>query len=80
MTVAEPAGTEAEWIAKWFHYYYEDFAPSFGYETRKASKVPWPEVPEQNRKLMICVVETLMQGGIIRVGEATHFDGSQADG
>lgn len=42
-------------IARLFHETYERLAPSFGYETRKASAVPWDDVPESNRRLMIAV-------------------------
>src|SRR5207253_2058401 len=34
---------------------YERLAPSFGYQTRKASAVPWSEVPEANKRLMVAV-------------------------
>jgi hypothetical protein len=44
-----------EAIAKLFHEAYERLAPQFSYETRKASAVPWDQVPENNRKLMIAV-------------------------
>lgn len=50
-------GTEE--IARAFHEAYERLAPSFGYKTREASAKPWSEVPEQNRNLMIAVVESL---------------------
>lgn len=46
---------EAEKIAHLFHETYEELAPSFGYETRKESAVPWEQVPENNRNLMIAV-------------------------
>jgi hypothetical protein len=45
----------AERLAELFHDTYERLAPSFGYETRKASAVPWADVPEQNRALMVAV-------------------------
>ena len=45
--------TTAEQMAKFFHETYERLAPSFGYETRKASAVPWEEVPEKKRQLMV---------------------------
>lgn len=45
----------SEELARAFHEAYERLAPSFGYETRKASAVPWEQVPEQNRNLMIAV-------------------------
>jgi hypothetical protein len=34
----------AEALARLFHETYERLAPEFGYETRKASAVPWEEV------------------------------------
>ena len=40
-------------LAQFFHSTYENLAPSYGYATRRASAVPWGEVPERNRELMI---------------------------
>ncbi len=42
-------------LARRFHETYERLAPSFGYDTRPDSAVPWDEVPERNRNLMIAV-------------------------
>lgn len=42
----------ADEVARWFHEAYERMAPEHGYTTRKASAVPWEQVPEQNRALM----------------------------
>lgn len=53
----------AENLAQRFHETYERLAPSFGYETRKASAKPWAEVPEQNRRLMIAVCAELLAQG-----------------
>jgi hypothetical protein len=50
----------AEAWAKDFHETYERLAPKFGYETRKESAKPWAKVPENNRKLMIAVVEEVL--------------------
>lgn len=55
----------AEDIARAFHETYERLAPEHGYETRKASAVPWDRVPEQNRGLMVAVVADLLERGII---------------
>ncbi len=57
--------TNSEKIAKAFHESYERLAPEHSYETRKASAKPWDEVPENNRKLMVAVVEDLLDRGII---------------
>jgi len=51
----------AEYIARRFHELYEKLAPRYGYETRLPSRVPWPEVPENNRQLMIAVVRELLE-------------------
>lgn len=45
-----------EEMAQRFHEAYERLAPSFGYETRRESAVPWAEVPESNRRLMAATV------------------------
>jgi len=50
----------AERLARRFHETYERLAPSFGYETRKASAVPWDQVPENNRKLMTAVCAEIL--------------------
>ncbi len=55
----------AEQIAQAFHEAYERLAPDFGYETREASAKPWAEVPEQNKSLMVAVVQALLDSGVI---------------
>ncbi len=50
----------AEALAQLFHETYERLAPRFSYKTREASAVPWADVPEGNRKLMIAVCETVL--------------------
>lgn len=52
-----------EQLAKQFHETYERLAPEYGYKTREASAVPWNEVPEQNKKLMIAVCREIMTKG-----------------
>ena len=55
----------AERVARAFHEAYERLAPEFNYETRKESAVPWEEVPETNKALMIAVVKYLQDDQII---------------
>ena len=57
--------SDAELVARRFHEAYERLAPDFGYRTREASAKPWDEVPEQNRNLMIAVVRSLLDAGVI---------------
>lgn len=57
--------TDAEGLAQRFHETYERLAPSFGYETRKASARPWAEVPEQNRALMVAVCQELVDARLL---------------
>ena len=59
----------AEEIARAFHETYENFAPNYGYKTREASAVPWAEVPERNKALMIAVVAELVDQNIIEPGD-----------
>jgi hypothetical protein len=56
--------TFAEYVAQCFHESYERLASKYGYETRKASAVPWDQVPEENKKLMIAVAEDLEDKGV----------------
>jgi hypothetical protein len=56
----------AEHIAKEFHRRYELLAPLWGYETRKDSAVPWEDVPENNRGLMIATITHLINTGVIQ--------------
>ena len=63
--ISEPGPPNAEHIAAAFHDTYERLAPMFGYKTRIASAVPWDEVPEQNKRLMIAVVDKLIADGVI---------------
>ena len=50
----------AEQLARLFHETYEELAPKFNYETRKASAKPWADVPENNKRLMIAVAEKIL--------------------
>jgi hypothetical protein len=49
-----------EQLARWFHEDYERLAPSFGYKTREASAVPWEQVPDTNRQLMVAVAASVL--------------------
>lgn len=49
-------------LAQLFHGTYERLAPDFGYETRQASAVPWDDVPEPNRLLMVAVAAEVLRG------------------
>lgn len=48
-------------IARLFHRNYEDLAPDFGYVTRPESALPWEQVPERNRALMIATVGQVLR-------------------
>lgn len=49
-----------EELARQFHEAYERLAPEFGYETRPESAVPWEDVPEANRALMVAVAGVIL--------------------
>jgi hypothetical protein len=51
-------------LAEKFHDIYERLAPDFSYETRKSSAVPWCDVPNNNKNLMIatCIELIAAQG------------------
>lgn len=56
--------TAAERLAQRFHETYERLAPDYGYTTRRDSAVPWADVPEQNKRLMIAVCAEILADGI----------------
>lgn len=66
--------TDAERIAQRFHETYETLAPQVGWTTQVASRVPWEEVPEENKHLMVATVNTLLQEGVIRAGDGLQGD------
>ena len=51
---------DAESVAKLFHEAYERLAPYFSYETREATRVPWENVPERNKRLMIAATSEVL--------------------
>lgn len=59
--------SDAEKVARAFHTEYERLAPRFAYTTRKASAVPWEDVPENNQALMMAVVQSLRDAGVIAI-------------
>ena len=69
--------TDAERIARAFHETYEDLAPKHGWETQERSRKDWNEVPPENKALMLAVVQTLLDKGII-VTEAPLRDALEA--
>lgn len=50
----------AEQLAQKFHETYERLAPQHGYKTREDSAVPWENVPQKNKMLMIAVCEVII--------------------
>lgn len=52
---ARYATSDHEGLARLFHETYERLAPQFGYKTREASAVPWEDVPDSNKRLMVAV-------------------------
>ncbi len=60
---------QAEMVARSFHEVYETRAPEFAYETRPESAKPWEDVPNNNKDLMVAVVQDLLEAGVIEVGK-----------
>jgi hypothetical protein len=55
----------AEELAQLFHETYERVAKEVGYKTRDESAVPWEQVPEDNKRVMITTAaEVLRKLGI----------------
>lgn len=60
-------------IARRFHATYERLAPSYGYETRRESAVPWESVPERNRRLMSATCDEVV-GELVRERDAARAE------
>lgn len=58
---------DPEYVARLFHETYEWLAPGYHYEPRRETAVPWSEVPEPNKSLMITVAAEVLK----------QFDGSR---
>jgi hypothetical protein len=54
------AATAPETLAQAFHENYELLAPEYGYKTREASAVPWDEVPDNNKQLMVATARAAL--------------------
>lgn len=67
LELANKTAAAPEEIAQAFHETYERLAGEFNYTTRKASAVPWADVPENNKNLMVAVVAELLDKGTISV-------------
>jgi hypothetical protein len=51
----------AEELAQLFHESYERLAKEQGYKTREESAVPWEDVPEDNKRLMIATAAEVLK-------------------
>ena len=49
-----------EELARFFHDTYERLAPQFEYRSRKETNVPWEQVPENNKQLMIATATAVL--------------------
>ena len=56
----EPTFGQTDALARKFHDEYERLAPLYGYKTRKASAVPWEDVPSANKELMRAVARVIL--------------------
>ena len=50
----------AEQLASLFHSTYERLAPAFGWHTKKGCNVPFEQLPQRNRALMIATCQTVL--------------------
>jgi hypothetical protein len=58
--VQHQTARDAEGLARAFHENYERLAPEYGYKTREASAVPWDEVPDANKQLMVATAAAVL--------------------
>ena len=68
---------QPETLARTFHETYERLAPDFGYETRAESAVPWEDVPDANKRLMVAVCESVVSAALAAVSGVPGEDGNE---
>jgi hypothetical protein len=61
---------QAEIVAQYFHYAYEEAARREGWETQERSRVAWRDLPEANRRTMVDTVQRVAALGVIQLGPA----------
>ena len=49
-----------EQLAEFFHSTYERLAPAFGWRTKKGCNVPFAQLPQRNKALMIATCQTVL--------------------
>jgi hypothetical protein len=49
-----------EQLAELFHETYERLAPAFGWRTKKGCNVPFAQLPQRNKALMIATCQTVL--------------------
>lgn len=49
-----------EELARYFHDEYERMAPAFNYETRRETAVPWDNLLDSNKRLMMAVATSVL--------------------
>jgi hypothetical protein len=49
-----------EQLAELFHSTYERLAPAFGWRTKKGCNVPFIQLPQRNKALMIATCQTVL--------------------
>lgn len=69
---------DPESVAKLFHETYERLAPVFNYETRKPTRVPWEQVPDENKRLMIATAADVLATLFSESAHTTEMTASPA--
>lgn len=64
----------AEQIARRFHEVYDARADIFGWSPAESTRVAWEDLPEENRNLMVSVVDILLANAVISPGAAVGLD------
>lgn len=60
-------------IARNFHYRYEQLAPFYRWSTNDLSRVPWDDLPDNQRELMLATIGALRQDGVITFNPQQDF-------
>lgn len=68
-TLEEIERIDPVWLAEAFHDFYESYAKLKGWNTQEKTKVPFADLPKENKETMICTASSVLieiQGKLIQ--------------
>lgn len=78
--VREDGDRRVEEVCEIFHDAYEAAAVEKGWETQERSRVPWADVPAENKETMRATVRAVLASGVVQVAPEVYDVVTMRDG